>query len=150
MPEVACPVPGCDYRTPDLEAAIVAALITAHSVTHAPGPAVKIERVRRPTITSAGTSEDWTYFLSRWKDYVSATKIEGRNKVVQLLECCDEQLRKDLTRSVGSGLTEQTEEHVLLAIKKLAVREENTMVARVNLHNMRQDREETVRSFGAR
>lgn len=36
------------------------------------------------------------------------------------------------------------------AIKKLAVREENTMVARVQLHNMRQDRDETIRSFGAR
>ena len=35
-------------------------------------------------------------------------------------------------------------------MNKLAVREENTMVARVTLHNMRQDREETVRSFGAR
>ena len=34
--------------------------------------------------------------------------------------------------------------------KKLAVREENTMVARVQLHNMRQDRDETIRSFGAR
>jgi len=32
----------------------------------------------------------------------------------------------------------------------LAVREENVMVARVNLANMRQDRDETVRSFGAR
>ena len=38
----------------------------------------------------------------------------------------------------------------MAAIKKLAVREENTMVARVALHNMRQDRDETVRSFGAR
>ena len=36
------------------------------------------------------------------------------------------------------------------AIKKLAVREENTMVARVQLHNMRQDHDETIRSFGAR
>ena len=36
------------------------------------------------------------------------------------------------------------------AIKKLAVREANTMVARVQLHNMRQDRDEMIRSFGAR
>ena len=38
----------------------------------------------------------------------------------------------------------------MAAIKKLAVREENTMVARVQLHNMRQDRDETICSFGAR
>ena len=39
---------------------------------------------------------------------------------------------------------------VLAAIKALAVREENVMVARVTLHNMKQDRDEPIRSFGAR
>ena len=38
----------------------------------------------------------------------------------------------------------------MAAIKKLAVREENTMVARVQLHNMKQDRDKTICSFGAR
>ena len=36
------------------------------------------------------------------------------------------------------------------AIKKLTVREENTMVVRVQFQNMLQDRDETIRSFGAR
>lgn len=157
MPEVQCPFPGCDYKTADLDAPIVAALITAHSAVHpaamaaAPiGTIAKVERVRRPTITAAGTSEDWAYFQSRWKDYVDATKVDGRDKVIQLLECCDEPLRKDLTRTASGSLTDNTETDVLAAIRKLAVREENTMVARVTLHNMRQDRDETVRSFGAR
>ena len=44
----------------------------------------------------------------------------------------------------------QTENEVMAAIKTLAVRQENTMVARVALHNMKQDRDETVRSFGVR
>ncbi|XP_061178429.1 uncharacterized protein LOC133187074 [Saccostrea echinata] len=39
---------------------------------------------------------------------------------------------------------------LLAAIKKLAVREENSMVARVTLHNMRQDRDEPVRNFCAK
>ena len=40
----------------------------------------------------------------------------------------------------------------MAAIKKLAVREENTMVAWVQLHNMKQDQDqdETISSFGAR
>ena len=37
-----------------------------------------------------------------------------------------------------------------MAIKKLAVREQNTMVAHVQLYNMRQDRDEPIRSFCAR
>ena len=39
-------IPGCDYVTDDLDAAIVAALITAHCTTHAPGP-VKIAKVEK-------------------------------------------------------------------------------------------------------
>ena len=35
-------------------------------------------------------------------------------------------------------------------MKTLAIREENNMVARVTLHNMRQDRDEPGRAFGAR
>ena len=81
---------------------------------------------------------------------ISATKIKGHDIVIQLLECCDEQLRKDLTRSAGGSLTNKTEAEVMTAMKKLAVRQENTMVARVTLHDMRQDRDEPVRSFGAR
>ncbi|XP_021348783.1 uncharacterized protein LOC110447423 [Mizuhopecten yessoensis] len=109
-----------------------------------------VEKVNRPTLSAAGSSEGWAYFRYRWSDYVSATKITGRDKVIQLLECCDEPLRKDLTRSAGVSLPDKTVDEVLAAIKKLSVREENTMVARVTLHNMRQDRDVTVRSYGAR
>ena len=35
--------------------------------------AAKIDRVRRPTISPAGSSEDWSYFISRWQDYKDAT-----------------------------------------------------------------------------
>ena len=43
-----------------------------------------------------------------------------------------------------------TEDEVFAATRKMAVREENTMVATVTLHNMRQDRDEPVRTYGAR
>ncbi|CAG2221006.1 unnamed protein product [Mytilus edulis] len=115
MPAVQCPIPGCDYVTDDLDAAIVAVLITVHSTTHAPRP-------------------------------VTAAKVE---KVVQHLECCDEQLHKDLTRSAGGSLTNKHVQEALAAIKKLAAHENNTMVARVTLHYMCQDRDEPVRSFYA-
>ncbi|GFR60911.1 hypothetical protein ElyMa_003543400 [Elysia marginata] len=47
MPAFACPVPGCDYMTADLDTAIVAALITANKTTHSHGAmaAVKADRV---------------------------------------------------------------------------------------------------------
>ena len=113
-------------------------------------PVAKAEKVKRPCISYAGTTEDWQYFRSRWSDYVRATRLSGTDKVIQLLECCDEQLQKDLTRNTGGTLTGKTEDEVLAAIKTLAVREENVMVARVTLHNMKHDRGEPIRAYGAR
>ena len=77
-------------------------------------------------------------------------EIKGKAKVIQLLECCDDPLRKDLTRSAGGSLTTKTPKDLLAAIKKLAVRVESNMVARVTLQNMRQDRDEPLRNFRAR
>ena len=105
MPSVRCPIDGCTYETPDIDPVIAAALITTHATTHqSPGgvaaaaPTARPEKVKRPHISPAGTTEDWQYFKSRWSDYVKATKLNGTDKIIQLLECCDEQLRKDLTR----------------------------------------------------
>ena len=151
MPVVGCPIEGCEYNTPDVDPVIAAALITAHATSHqAPSRATQaaaVEKVKRPVITSSGTTEDWQYFKSRWDDYVKATRLAGTDRIIQLLECCDDQL---LTRNTRGTLTEMTEDEVFTAMKRLAVREENTMVARVTLHNMRQDRDEPVRAYGAR
>ena len=139
---------------PDVEPVVGAALITAHAISHqtpgGPTQAARFEKVKRPCISSAGTTEVWQYLKSRWSDYMGATRLEGTDRVIQLLECCDEQLCKDLTRNTGGTLAEMTEEEVFEAIKALAIREENTMIARVVLHNMRQERDEPVCAFGAR
>ena len=101
MPAVQCPIPGCEYKTDYLDAAIVSGLLTTHSLTHSTGHATaKVEKVKRPSIKAAGSSEEWNYF----QDYVTTTKLEGWDLVIQLLECCDEPLRKDLTCSAGSSL----------------------------------------------
>lgn len=151
-----CPFPDCTYEKEEVTDALAAVLLLVHSSgTHtaqgAPNvtPNTKLEKVRRQKISAAGSSEDWSYFLLRWGNYVTATNITGRDKVIQLLECCDEQLRTDLTRNAGGSLTDKTADEVMEAIKKLAVREKDTMVARVQLHNMRQDRDKTIHSFGA-
>ena len=59
MPKVKCPLPDCEFETEDREAPIVAALITAYSLSHSRGneATAKIEKVRRPTISASGTSE---------------------------------------------------------------------------------------------
>ena len=140
MPEVKCPVTGCKYKTEDVSDALIGTLLgihvqTAHreTVASASGsiPTAKLEHIKRPTITKGGTLEDWVYFKSRWEDYATATKVFGRDRTLQLLECCDEDLRRDLTRNAGGSLAAKSEETVLTAIKELAIKEENTLIARI-------------------
>ena len=154
MPVVQCPVEGCEYETPDVEPVIAAALITTHATSHrtpcGSTHTARVEKVKTPNVSSAGTTEDWQYFKSRWSDYVKATRLEGTDRIIQLLECCDDQLRKHFTRNAGGTLTTMTEDEVFTAMGRLAIREENTMVARVTLHNMKQDRDEPIRAYGAR
>ena len=146
MPKFSCPLPDCTFETEDYSRQR-----HTHKYKHSsPSQSHKTEKIRRPTISIGGSSEEWTYFLTRWQDYAEATNIDGKEKVIQLLECCDDNLRKDLTRCAGGSLASKPITEVMAAIKKLAVREESTMVARVELHNMQQDRDEPIRNFGAR
>ena len=68
------------------------------------------------------------------------TKILGTDQVIQFLECCNEQLRKDLTCAASGSLTNKPEIDVLAAIQTLAVREENPMVVQVALHDLQINR----------
>ena len=152
---VECPFEGCNYAATHAEAAVVAALLSVHAsvnvtVPRALGANAKMEKIKRPTVALAGTGEAWSYFLTRWGEYKTGTKLVGPDVVAQLLECCHEELRKDLTRAAGKSLINSDEKDVLAAMKSLAVRSENTMVARVALSNMRQRHEEPIRSFYAR
>ncbi|XP_064090010.1 interferon-induced very large GTPase 1-like isoform X1 [Macrobrachium nipponense] len=138
MPSIKCPVPGCGYVTEDLDVAVVAALLTLHNNVHSSPSTAKVE-VKRPCILAASTRENWPSFKSRWSEYVDATKITGQEKVEQLLECCDEQLRRDLTTSLGGALTDKTEEELLAAIERLLVHEKRLTVPRESLHNLPRD-----------
>ena len=146
MPKHKCPFPECTYETDDVEDELAAVLLTVHSnsphllITTSTQPTAKIERIRRPTLSSAGASDDWSYFPSLWNGYTTATKITGKDEVLQLLECCDEQLHKDLTRNAGGSLANKPLQEVMQAIKILAMQ----------LHNMRKDDDDTIRSFSAR
>ena len=150
---IACPVEGCDYETTAdaTDAALIVQLLKMHeSASHGNQSSAKVEKVRRPSISAGGTHEEWVYFNTRWTDYVTATKVVGQDRVVQLLECCDETLRKDLTRLAGGTLLAKDMADVLKIMKTLAVRQENVMVSRFSLHNMTQDQDEPIRAFGAR
>ena len=108
---IPCPAPDCtvtfsgDLAESSLNRLLDVHIRLAHPTPEAPQPQAlssKAEKVRRPTVTSSGTSEDWKYFLTRWQEYKLATRLVGNDVILQLMECCDETLRKDLTRTYGT------------------------------------------------
>ena len=154
MPAITCPARGCNetFRD-DLDPTVLSQLISIHAASFHPKqaetPGAKIEKVRRPTLSQGGSTEDWEFFLVRWREYKLATNIQGQQMISQLIECADNDLQKAIYRVYGS-LADYTEENALKEIRKLAVKLENVLVARVDLHNLTQDRDEAVRAFAAR
>ncbi len=94
MDERKCPIDGCEYLIPEgamANPALAATHLSGHLMNHKgqEKDRSKVEAVKRPTISAAGTTQDWLYFMSRWGDYLQATNVQGAEKVIQLLECCD-------------------------------------------------------------
>ena len=111
----------------------------------------KPEKAKRPELASEMSDEDWAYFLSRWDDYKLSTSLKGGEIVLQLMECCCEQLRRDHHRTYPkTGVGTVTEETRLSELKQLAVRQKNRMVNRVKLGTLKQDKGEPVRKFYGR
>lgn len=113
MPKYKCSFPSCTYEIDEVADELAALLLSVYSAgTHTTvlrqlpnfATTAKIERVWHPTVSAVRLSEEWAYFLTHWQDYVEATKVAGKDKVVQLLERCDEQLRKHLSRNAGASL----------------------------------------------
>ena len=62
MESIECPVPDCTNTTPaNTDAIVVAALLNAHATTHSRDTSAKVEKVKRPIISTAGSSEEWAY-----------------------------------------------------------------------------------------
>ena len=45
------------------------------------------------------SDDDWKYFLYRWKCYKKVPRLQGEDIVVELVECCCEQVQVIFTRS---------------------------------------------------
>ena len=110
----------------------------------------KPDRLPRPTIGEGITEADWMHFLDKWNRYKRSTLPNASPQHIsdQLWACCD----NDLEVSVyNTGKNSDSDEETLLnAMKKLAVRAQNTLVNVVKFLDMAQDQEEAAGAFTAR
>ena len=99
MAEWKCCYAGCDFVITDVDKDLLKLSAQSHITQHAnPNSSItqpdRTEKVKRPTIIMGFTSEDWTYFLSRWDEYKKLTKMAQNDIGAQLKEFCEEDLRK--------------------------------------------------------
>ena len=164
MPDfkVECEYDGCDWHreAPATQVDALTKLLEHHVIAkHAPAPApprqdsaikLRPEKVPRPQVEKGVTDDDWNFFLDRFTHYKRVYSLAGLEVKDQLLACCDEDLRRDLYRTMGAGYNDITENLLLEEIRKLAVPHQNQLVNVVSLMGMVQDTDEGIRNFSAR
>ena len=144
-----CKFENCDWKSPDGSLDSVIKLLEIHVNSRDSSVSAKPERAKRPEIGAELSDEDWNYFLSRWKSYKKSTNLSGEDIVLQLLECCCEELRRNHHRNFPAE-QKLTEDMLLAQIKKIAVRVKNRAVNRVKLNTLKQDKGEPIRRFAGR
>ena len=64
-----------------------------------------------------------------------------------LFKCCDEDLRNDLRRDLQTDVASMSEDDLLAAIQRQAVKQESTLVHRIKLGRMTQAPGTPIRTF---
>ena len=97
---------------------------TAHPVQQQQGNGVAKAKVDRPTLHAAIDQEGWSFFIYDWENYKAAMNITGNMIPAHLYGCLDEELKRDIQKAnQGVSAASMTKENLLLALKKLAVKE---------------------------
>ena len=115
--KLSCQFTGCEWSIEHDSEAVAIALLTSHGNVHLSGPAVSTEsrskqpKVDRPELIQDISDEDWETFEDEWRRFKrswyspSTTQLEVTD---QLLECCEQNLRRLLVKQDPS-ISSQTE-----------------------------------------
>ena len=97
---------------------------TVHPVQQQQGNGAARGKVDRPTLHAAIDQEGWSFFIYDWENYKAAMNITGNIISAHLYGCLDEELKRDIQKAnQGVSAASMTKENLLLAVKKLAVKE---------------------------
>ena len=155
--KLSCQFTGCEWSIEHDSEAVAIALLTSHGNVHLRGPGVSTEsrskqpKVDRPELIQDISDEDWETFEDEWRRFKrswyspSTTQLEVTD---QLLECCEQNLRRLLVKQDPS-ISSQTEVDILKAMKEMAVIKIATSVRRTKLMLARQDHGVNFREYYA-
>ena len=107
-----CVVTGCLFETQNLrDIDKMMKLLEMHIDAVHPKDNAKAgsnrEKVKRPQIKLDCDESDWAYWLNRWKDYKKAVSLEEKDAVMELKECMEDDLRKEVHKQSPDGLDKE-------------------------------------------
>ncbi|CAG2199921.1 unnamed protein product [Mytilus edulis] len=121
MPVLQCPIDDCNWKSQDLDEAFAAALTTALQIHDR--PPTSGSTLQDVIQTNVQHSTDM-----QWKMHKTGMTIRDIVLPTALFYCCDTNLRTDIMRDLQGDVASMIETDLLKAIKRLAVKEESTLV----------------------
>ena len=109
--QMSCSNLGCEYVTPPsipsyelVLKALDLHIRSAHSSNHS-NDNVKIEKPKRPSLTTNMSESDWTFFIHKWDRYKRQTKLSDAQLIDELWACLDNELeRLALAKSANNSV----------------------------------------------
>ena len=109
----------------------------------------KPAKLERPVLEQGASEADWGMFMNRWERYKRNCKFSDQQEIIdQLWGCLADGLERAAQMDGAGDLKTETE--LRDRIKRLAVKQQNTLVSQVKFLQMGQDRDEPVAGFVAR
>ena len=127
MPTLSCLFTDCEEQVVRRDKGVAIALFNAHISTHTAqtdcstgnGPN-KSEKLFRPKVTQGMLVESWNSFKVLWKMYKTGAELSEAECGLQLIYCCDEELREQLLHA-DPDIAAKPEAEQIESIRSLAV-----------------------------
>ena len=136
--------------------ALAIAMLQNHGLAHQasiagpePTPNARPPSLERPRIDVGVATEDWNVFVTRWNVFHTGSGINEGTAAVQLFQCAGPQLGDHILKTNPNATTDHPEQ-LLETMRSLAVIPVATSVLRTELIQLRQECDESFRSFAAR
>ncbi len=145
LPSIASEGLGCDKKVDTGDTHTNCELLKLHD-TQVHGLANNPEKPRRPELTMTGDAvedKDWEQFVFKYEQYKTLAGVT-RGSTSHLLECLSNEVYSVLFNTYGSDIKSQSEAELLFNIKRLVVRQRNTMASIRAVHRMSQASDQAI------
>ena len=140
--------PGCNKKVEEANVTIAIELLKLHDVqAHSNGN--KPEKRRRPDLAMTGDAmedTEWEQFVFRYEQYKTLAGVT-KDSSSHLLECLSSEVYGVLFSTYGREISSQTEAALLENIKRLVVRQRNTMASIMAVLRMSQDSDQAILNY---